>query len=228
MAIESFSPLGKQNPPDEEGELVCVKPFPCMPLGFWPLPGFGSDKDVTAAKARFNQAYFAEYEGLWCECIRVYPLPLLLFSPRTIHSLLIRPRRSHCYHTFEIRKWRGPYHAWAFRWRLVSTHNLLSCSNTQALQFGQLTTLVTGTREVFALDRLRYTMSSICASQMFPPQLCSFWIPWLWGRRSMVASTNESFCLLSSFKVKPCQTRWSTGSRTRFVQREANDMFQRE
>jgi len=65
MAIESFSPMGEQNPPDEEGELVCLKPFPCMPLGFWPLPGFGSDEDVAAAKTRFQQAYFAEYEGVW-------------------------------------------------------------------------------------------------------------------------------------------------------------------
>jgi len=67
MAIESFSPVGKLNPPDEEGELVCVKPFPCMPIGFWPLPGFGNDENVSAAQARFQKAYFSEYEGVWCE-----------------------------------------------------------------------------------------------------------------------------------------------------------------
>lgn len=65
MAIESFSPVGKLNPPDEEGELVCVKPFPCMPIGFWPLPGFGNDENVSAAQARFQKAYFSEYEGVW-------------------------------------------------------------------------------------------------------------------------------------------------------------------
>lgn len=74
MAIESFSPMGKQNPPGEEGELVCTKPFPCMPLGFWPLPGFGSDEDVAAAEARFHQAYFAEYEGVWCKSISIPPM----------------------------------------------------------------------------------------------------------------------------------------------------------
>lgn len=67
MAIESFSPMGKLNPPDEEGELVCVKPFPCMPIGFWPLSGLDNDEDVAAAQARFQQAYFSEYEGVWCE-----------------------------------------------------------------------------------------------------------------------------------------------------------------
>lgn len=67
MAVESFSPAGNLNPPDEEGELVCVKPFPCMPLGFWPLPGFGTDSEVEAAKSRFKQSYFSEFEGVWCE-----------------------------------------------------------------------------------------------------------------------------------------------------------------
>ncbi|KJA30266.1 hypothetical protein HYPSUDRAFT_126374 [Hypholoma sublateritium FD-334 SS-4] len=65
MAIESFSPTGTLNPPDEAGELVCVKPFPCMPLGFWPLPGFGTDSDVKAAQTRFFQSYFSEFEGVW-------------------------------------------------------------------------------------------------------------------------------------------------------------------
>ncbi|KAF8165335.1 acetoacetyl-CoA synthetase [Crassisporium funariophilum] len=65
MAVESFSPTGVVNPPDESGELVCVKPFPCMPLGFWPLPGFGTGGDISAAQARFHQSYFAEFEGVW-------------------------------------------------------------------------------------------------------------------------------------------------------------------
>ncbi|TFK43520.1 acetoacetyl-CoA synthetase [Crucibulum laeve] len=65
MAIESFSPTGACNSPDEAGELVCTKPFPCMPLGFWPLPGFGTDKDVESARTRFHQAYFSEFDGVW-------------------------------------------------------------------------------------------------------------------------------------------------------------------
>ncbi|KAJ3505943.1 hypothetical protein NLJ89_g7142 [Agrocybe chaxingu] len=62
MAVESFSPAGSLNPPDEAGELVCTRPFPCMPLGFWPLPGFASETDVRAAQERFYQSYFAEFE----------------------------------------------------------------------------------------------------------------------------------------------------------------------
>ncbi|PPQ94013.1 hypothetical protein CVT25_009861 [Psilocybe cyanescens] len=65
MAVESFSPAGTLNAPDEAGELVCIKPFPCMPLGFWPLPGFGTEADVEAALNRFHQSYFSEFEGVW-------------------------------------------------------------------------------------------------------------------------------------------------------------------
>ncbi|KAG5651429.1 hypothetical protein H0H81_008659 [Sphagnurus paluster] len=68
MAIESFSPTGSKCAPEEPGELVCVKPFPCMPLGFWPLPGFASEPDVKAASVRYQQAYFAEFEGVWYLC----------------------------------------------------------------------------------------------------------------------------------------------------------------
>lgn len=65
MAIESFSSDGKPTERDEAGELVCVKPFPCMPLGFWPLSGFGTEVDVEAAKTRFWEAYFSEFPGVW-------------------------------------------------------------------------------------------------------------------------------------------------------------------
>ena len=75
MAIEAFTPTGSVAGPDEPGELVCVRPFPCQPVGFWPLPGFGSDKDVQNAKERYQQAYFAEFRGVWCAC---FPLLLLL------------------------------------------------------------------------------------------------------------------------------------------------------
>ncbi|KAG7096943.1 hypothetical protein E1B28_004341 [Marasmius oreades] len=65
MAIESFDATGKVCPPNQSGELVCVKPFPCMPAGFWPLPGFGTEGAVKVACERFYQAYFTEYQGIW-------------------------------------------------------------------------------------------------------------------------------------------------------------------
>jgi acetoacetyl-CoA synthetase len=70
MAMESFMPTGLSNPPGEAGELVCTRPFPCMPLGFWPLPGYGNEEDVKAAKSRFFQSYFSEYDGVWCMSCR--------------------------------------------------------------------------------------------------------------------------------------------------------------
>ncbi|KAF9075793.1 acetoacyl-CoA synthetase [Rhodocollybia butyracea] len=65
MAIEAYGSEGTANPPDVEGELVCVNPFPCMPIGFWPLPGFGSDEAVKAAQVRFQDAYFTGSGGVW-------------------------------------------------------------------------------------------------------------------------------------------------------------------
>jgi acetoacetyl-CoA synthetase len=38
------------------GELVCTRPFPSMPTGFWD----------DAAGARYHQAYFARFPGVWC------------------------------------------------------------------------------------------------------------------------------------------------------------------
>jgi acetoacetyl-CoA synthetase len=39
-----------------------------MPLGFWPLPGYGAKEEVESAKKRFDESYFGEFEGVWCEC----------------------------------------------------------------------------------------------------------------------------------------------------------------
>lgn len=76
MAVESFTPTGTLNSPGEPGELVCVKPFPCMPLGFWPLPGFGTEVEVKAAQDRFHQSYFSEFKDVWCgynsSCVLLY------------------------------------------------------------------------------------------------------------------------------------------------------------
>ncbi|KAF8913910.1 acetoacetyl-CoA synthetase [Gymnopilus junonius] len=65
MAVESFTPTGTPNPPGQSGELVCVRPFPCMPLGFWPLPGFRTEVEVNAARDRFLQSYFSEFKDVW-------------------------------------------------------------------------------------------------------------------------------------------------------------------
>jgi acetoacetyl-CoA synthetase len=41
---------------DEQGELVCATPFPCMPVGFW------GDDDGS----RYRAAYFERFPGVWC------------------------------------------------------------------------------------------------------------------------------------------------------------------
>src|SRR3954467_11244931 len=41
---------------NQKGELVCTKPFPSMPLGFW------GDKGGE----RYRAAYFERFPGVWC------------------------------------------------------------------------------------------------------------------------------------------------------------------
>jgi len=68
MAIEAFGLDGKAVEPGVEGELVCTKPFPCQPLGFWPLEGVGAPQElVNEASARHRAAYFGVWPGIWCE-----------------------------------------------------------------------------------------------------------------------------------------------------------------
>ncbi|MFI5024087.1 MAG: acetoacetate--CoA ligase [Alphaproteobacteria bacterium] len=55
MAIEVFDEQGRPLE-GEKGELVCVKPFPSMPIGFWNDPG---DK-------KYRAAYFEKFPGVWC------------------------------------------------------------------------------------------------------------------------------------------------------------------
>ncbi|HMA13912.1 MAG: acetoacetate--CoA ligase [Bacteroidota bacterium] len=54
MAVEVFNDEGRPVV-GEKGELVCVKPFPCMPIGFW------NDPDG----ARYRAAYFETYPNIW-------------------------------------------------------------------------------------------------------------------------------------------------------------------
>lgn len=54
MAVEVFDDDGRPVT-GEKGELVCVKPFPAMPIGFW------NDPDG----AKYHGAYFDQYPNVW-------------------------------------------------------------------------------------------------------------------------------------------------------------------
>src|SRR3546814_10992441 len=54
MAVEVFNDHGRPVR-GEKGELVCVKPFPCMPISFWADP----------TGARYRAAYFETYPNIW-------------------------------------------------------------------------------------------------------------------------------------------------------------------
>ncbi len=54
MAVEVFDESGRPVR-GEKGELVCTKPFPSMPIGFWNDPG----------GRRYHEAYFSVYPGVW-------------------------------------------------------------------------------------------------------------------------------------------------------------------
>ena len=54
MAVEAWSDAGAPVT-GERGELVCVKPFPSMPVGFW------NDPDGK----RYRSAYFERFPGVW-------------------------------------------------------------------------------------------------------------------------------------------------------------------
>lgn len=54
LAVEVWNDKGKPVV-GERGELVCTKPFPTVPLGFW------GDSD----RSRFSAAYFSRFPGVW-------------------------------------------------------------------------------------------------------------------------------------------------------------------
>ena len=54
MAVEVFDEQGKPVS-GEKGELVCTRPFPSMPIGFW--------NDADGAK--YRSAYFEKYPNVW-------------------------------------------------------------------------------------------------------------------------------------------------------------------
>ncbi len=55
LAMDVWSEDG-QHLASGKGELVCLKPFPSMPVGFW------NDADGT----RYHAAYFARFDNVWC------------------------------------------------------------------------------------------------------------------------------------------------------------------
>ena len=58
LAVDVYDEEGRSVPPGtgQRGELVCVRPFPSMPIGFWNDPG----------DARYLAAYFERFPGVWC------------------------------------------------------------------------------------------------------------------------------------------------------------------
>jgi acetoacetyl-CoA synthetase len=54
MAVEVFDEQGRAVP-ERDGELVCTRPFPSMPVAFWNDPG----------SAKYRAAYFDRYPGVW-------------------------------------------------------------------------------------------------------------------------------------------------------------------
>jgi acetoacetyl-CoA synthetase len=55
LAVEVFDAEGN-SVTNQKGELVCTKPFPSMPLGFW------NDRGGE----RYHAAYFDKYPNVWC------------------------------------------------------------------------------------------------------------------------------------------------------------------
>jgi acetoacetyl-CoA synthetase len=56
MAVDVFDPDGRPIRDLRQGELVCVRPFPSMPVSFWNDPG----------GRKYHAAYFDRFPGVWC------------------------------------------------------------------------------------------------------------------------------------------------------------------
>jgi acetoacetyl-CoA synthetase len=54
MAVDVWDDSGK-SVTGEKGELVCTKPFPAMPIGFWNDPG----------DEKYHAAYFSRFDNIW-------------------------------------------------------------------------------------------------------------------------------------------------------------------
>lgn len=57
LSVEAFDDNGKPIPAGAgQGELVCTRPFPCMPVSFW----------NDAGDDRYRKAYFERFDNIWC------------------------------------------------------------------------------------------------------------------------------------------------------------------
>ena len=77
MAVEIFDDAGRPLPAGEKGELVCTRPFPSMPVGFW------NDPDGS----RYHAAYFQRFPNIWAHGD---------YAERTRQGGLIMHGRSRC------------------------------------------------------------------------------------------------------------------------------------
>ncbi|WFD32139.1 acetoacetate--CoA ligase [Malassezia sp. CBS 17886] len=74
MDVDVFDSAGRSAPDMVEGDLVCKKPFPAQPLGFWHQPS-----------ERYRESYYTQFPGVW------YHGDLVMRSP---HGGLIMLGRS--------------------------------------------------------------------------------------------------------------------------------------
>jgi acetoacetyl-CoA synthetase len=75
MGICAFDPSGSKVPDGEPGDLVCLKPFPSQPVGFWPQKSIAlppvPDADSSILKlpqydaAKYESSYFETFPGVW-------------------------------------------------------------------------------------------------------------------------------------------------------------------
>ncbi len=74
LAVEVFDDSG-QSAGVDKGELVCTKPFPSMPVGFWGDP-FGE---------KYFAAYFGRFDNIWChgDYVRLTKREGLIFYGRS-------------------------------------------------------------------------------------------------------------------------------------------------
>jgi acetoacetyl-CoA synthetase len=66
MAVDAFDDDGRslRDRPGVAGELVCTRPFPSMPLGFW-ADGTDGLPDPTRPGPRYVAAYYEQHPGVW-------------------------------------------------------------------------------------------------------------------------------------------------------------------
>lgn len=55
MAVTAYDPAGGPTTSGEPGDLVCTKPFPCQPVGFFGPTG----------AAKYRESYFETFPGVW-------------------------------------------------------------------------------------------------------------------------------------------------------------------